>query len=100
MKATQQTLEVITQKFTAYLKKIKRRPSTIEKYTEVWHRVKVFMQSRRIEFYDKKVGEPLKLPYDGLPTSSSTPHDIQISAFETRRQSNGRQAACKGGSCE
>jgi baseplate J-like protein len=53
-----------------------------------------------VSLNDKKVGEPLKLTYDGLPTSSSTPHDIQISAFETRRQSNGRQAACKGGSCE
>jgi len=48
----------------------------------------------------KKVGEPLRLSYDGLPRSSSTPHDIQFSAFETRRQSNGRQAACKGGSCD
>lgn len=50
-----------------------------------------------VSLNDKKVGEPLKMPYDGLPTPSSTPHDIRFSAFETRRQSNGRQAVCKGG---
>jgi len=50
-----------------------------------------------VSLNDKTVGEPLKLSYDGLPKSSSTPHDIQFSAFETRRQSNGRQAVCKGG---
>ena len=79
MKATQQTLEVITQKFTAYLKKIKRRPSTIEKYTEVWHRVKVFMQSRRIEFYDKKVGERyLKYLYGSYTYSKLTKYRKDI----------------------
>ena len=47
-----------------------------------------------VSLNDAKVGEPVKLSYDGLPTSSSTPHDIKFSAFESR----GRIAAsCKGG---
>jgi integrase/recombinase XerD len=79
MKTCKQTLDVITQKFTAYLKKIKRRPSTIEKYTEVWHRVKVFMQSRGIEFYDKKVGERyLKYLYGRYTYSTLTKYRKDI----------------------
>ena len=50
-----------------------------------------------VSLNDKKAGEPLKLSYDNLPASSSAPHDIQFFAFESRGQSNGRQAACKGG---
>jgi predicted phage baseplate assembly protein len=47
-----------------------------------------------ISLNNAKVGEPLKLPYDGLPRASSTPHELQLSTFESR----GRQSAsCKGG---
>ena len=43
---------------------------------------------------DAKVGEPVKLPYDGLPKAPSTPHDVTFSTFESR----GRQSSsCKGG---
>ena len=79
METRQQTLDVITQKFTAYLKKIKRRPGTIEKYTEVWQRVKVFMQSRRIQFYDRKVGERyLKYLYGSYTYSNLTKYRRDI----------------------
>lgn len=79
MKARQQTLDVITQKFTAYLKKNKRRPSTIENYTEVWKRLKVFMQSRRIQFYDRKVGERyLKYLYGSYTYSNLTKYRKNI----------------------
>lgn len=57
MKTCKQTLDALTKKFTEYLKKLKRRPSTIENYTEVWRRVKIFMKLHKLRFYDKKVGQ-------------------------------------------
>ncbi|HKG62322.1 MAG TPA: putative baseplate assembly protein [Pyrinomonadaceae bacterium] len=42
-----------------------------------------------VSLNDAKVGESLKLPYDGLPTSSSTPHDLQLATFESRGRKGG-----------
>jgi hypothetical protein len=55
MKTSNQTLASLTEKLTEYFKKIQRRPATIEKYTEVWQRLKIFMSSQKIKFYDKEM---------------------------------------------
>ena len=47
-----------------------------------------------VSLNEGKVGEALKLPYDGLPKASATPPDLKFSAFESR----GRESTpCKGG---
>jgi hypothetical protein len=42
-----------------------------------------------VSLNDAKLGESLKLPYDGLPTSSSTPHALRLATFESRGRKGG-----------
>ena len=52
-----QTFDALTSDFRAYLEQIHRREGTIARYVQLWGRIRIFMDSRKMLFYDKKVGE-------------------------------------------
>jgi len=52
-----QAFESLTSEFRAYLEQIHRKKGTIARYLQVWERVRIFMDSRKIQFYDKQVGQ-------------------------------------------
>lgn len=52
-----QTFDELTVSFRAYLQQICRKERTIYRYTQLWARIKIFMDTRRLEFYNKQVGE-------------------------------------------
>jgi len=52
-----QTFDALTSDFRAYLEQIHRKEGTIARYAHLWGRIKKFMDSHEIPFYDKKVGE-------------------------------------------
>lgn len=52
-----QTFDALSRDFCAYLKQIRRREGTIKRYDQLWGRVKIFMDSSNMQFYDKQVGE-------------------------------------------
>lgn len=54
---TQQTFEELTGLFADYLRQIRRREDTICRYAQLWARIKIFMDSRHMQFYNKQVGE-------------------------------------------
>jgi site-specific recombinase XerD len=56
MESSPQAFDALFENFIDYLKKIQRRPATIDKYSELWGRLRKFINSRKIEFYDKTVG--------------------------------------------
>src|SRR5690606_41080776 len=51
------TFDELTVSFRAYLQQICRKERTIYRYTQLWARIKIFMDTRRLEFYNKQVGE-------------------------------------------
>lgn len=55
MKKKNQTIDALINEFCDYLKKIHRSESTIKLYCTKWKRVKAFMASHRIKFYDKSI---------------------------------------------
>jgi len=52
-----QTFDALTIDFRAYLEQIHRKEGTIARYAQLWGRIKSYMDSHEIPFYDKKVGE-------------------------------------------
>ena len=57
MKKEQQTIDQLLKKFTDYLRSQGRRPLTIKNYSETWLKVREFMASNQIQFYNKSVEE-------------------------------------------
>jgi hypothetical protein len=57
MKKKNQTIDALINEFCDYLKKIRRSEATIRLYCAKWKRVKDFMTSHKIKFYDKTVEE-------------------------------------------
>lgn len=54
---TQQTFDELTGLFRDYLSKIRRRERTIYRYAQLWARIKIFMDTHNMQFYNKQVGE-------------------------------------------
>lgn len=54
---TQQTFDELTDSFKVYLQQICRKDSTIRCYAQLWARIKIFMDTRTMQFYTKEVGE-------------------------------------------
>lgn len=54
---TQQTFDELTSLFRDYLRQICRREDTIFRYAQLWARIKIFMDTHDMQFYNKQVGE-------------------------------------------
>jgi len=52
-----QTFDALTSEFRTYLEQIHRKERTIARYVQLWGRISIFMDSHKILFYDKKIGE-------------------------------------------
>lgn len=75
METKNQTLDVLASDFYAYLRKIQRAEKSIKMYEWVFGKIKSYMKTNRIKFYDKNVEESFlesllgRYDYRGLPNS-------------------------------
>lgn len=54
---TSQTFDELTGSFKAYLQQIGRQDRTVHRYAQLWARIKIFMDTRHMKFYNRQVGE-------------------------------------------
>ena len=74
MEQKKQNIGELTENFHRYLRSIRRSEHTIRLYLAAWGKLKTYMASHRLKFYNSKVGEAFllselgKYRYENLPT--------------------------------
>ncbi len=75
MEQKKQTIDQLTEDFHCYLRSIRRSEHTIRLYLAAWKKLITYMVSRRLKFYNSKIGESFlvkelgKYNYENLTTN-------------------------------